>query len=690
MELFGYLPVKVVGNMGKKYSFKVRLLCLFFLFIVLSLGLFSSIITVQSFNEQFDNEIRKEEQRPQQESVVTINNRYVGNALTVYSKENFLYVFEENNMLRVYDLSEPAFPKVINSMSIETDDYQFITIENGILNIPNRGGTRLKMDSSYYHPSYSNVDAFVDIYNLTDPYNIEKIGEFLILGQLTNFHIDNNFVYVYRYLNFINHTYDGYSFHLEMTNFTLSVYNVTNPTNVALKTNYNYLTKYGYLQAVSGNIAYYFNYSYGQSNVLHLLNFTDFYEPKTIGSLTIYSILDFRILEDKLIILGRNGPSPNSAFTRFYSLDDLSNLELLYTLNHTQTYGGIEVFNEILYFIVGKNLEAYNISEPINPELLFKFTSETYIIIISASIDFVFIVSRDRSITVYDISSLNPKSLTNYQRILIYCGIGLLFLIIPVFHFLYEKYMPKKIEPQESNKEKNSEDTEKESKYKLFILMSDRHPFNLIYSGFVIFAVQNGIMAICLIAIIFSFLDSYYEQYWTNILFNILFFADLIFALIFAIALILLYLMYRHKLALICAFVWLAWFCVTFAYRYYIGLPNYYPQIAYDLDYYSFRTISGLFAANVIILWFGFYLMSKYLENFGIKHTLSFTIYGYFNLILGFLISLGFIYGNEFAYAENLGIAFIVGIVFKSIFLPVIAMIIGSVTSYDIRAKKIK
>lgn len=675
--------------MGKKYSSKIRWICLFFLVLVISFGLFTSIISVQSLNEQIESEISIEERNTQQEPKIEINNRYVGNALTVYSKENFLYVFEENNMLRVYDLTTPGFPKVINSMEIETDDYQFIRIENGILYLPNRGGTRLQRDSSYYYRRYIIVDTFVDIYNLTDPYNIEKIGEFLVLGQLTNFHVDNNFAYIHRYKNYINYTYemDDY-YHLEMTNLTLSVYNVTNPTNVAIITDHDDYSKYSNFLDVSGNIVFYLNYTYGSNDILYLVNYTDFYEPKIIESLSIDYIMSIRIFANKLIILARIGPSPNSAFIRIYSLDDPSNLVLLETIVLTYSYGRIEVFNNILYNKVGNNLKAYNISDPSNPELLFEFTLETNFWITFANKAYIFIIGYDRSVTIYDITTLIPIELTNYLRTLVYCGIGLLFLIIPVFHFLYERYAPKKIAPQGSNEtseSQNSEDVEKRHSFELHILLSEDHPFNLLRFGFIIFSVQNGIMIFCLIAIAFSFFDSLYEQNWTNILFNILFFSDLIFALLFAIALLLLYFMYRHNMALIIAFVWLAWICVTFAYRFYMGLPNYYPQIAYDLDYQSFKTISGLFAANVILIWLGFYLMSKYLENFGLNHTTSFTIYGYFNLILGFLMSLGFIYGNEFRYADSLGIAFIVGLVFKSLVLPPIATVMGGVTASDIR-----
>lgn len=688
MEFLGFLLEKNVGKMGKKYALKFRLLCLFFLGILLALSLFVSLNTVKALDEKDINDLTNQEEDNQNISNLEIENRYLGNALTVYSKENFLYVFEENNVLRVYDIKKPGFPEIINSITLVTEYYQYIRIEDDILYLPNQNPTLLSVTDNYYN--YFVFDSFVDIYNLTDPYNIYKIGEFFVHGNIASIFVENYLIYINHYTGYDNQTEEYYSdFYIILTNLTLTVYNATNPENVAIIKGQELFSTYGRLVYVEGNIVFFNNYSGSNLYTLYLVNFTDIYEPKFLGSIALEHIIEVSAFGNILFVQYYTGEfNDYESFINLYSIENPANPILLSTTNIEERYTSIQVHKNILFYVSNKMLTLYDISSPVNPEYLYEISLDVFIRNFFISDEYIITVNSDRSITIFYFSTSNPKFLRNYQRVFIYIGISLIFIVIPLVHFLYERLSKKGIIKSELiviPELMNTEEPDKEEKKELFILQPAKYPFKILRAGFAIFAIQNAFMILFAFIIFFALLDSFAEQYWLNYLFNILFFMDLIFALVFVVALVLLYLIYKQSMFLVIALFWLAWICATFTYRFFMGLPEYYPQIGFEADYSSYLSISGLFATNVILLWISFFLLSEYLKKSGMELSQGVTFYCYLNYFLGFFMSIGFIFGNEFRYSIGWGVAFFIALFFKAIILPMFGIGIGANSASRIR-----
>lgn len=306
-------------------------------------------------------------------SVYQINwtEEFNSNILDLQSNESIAYILTVNNGLYVYDISNEYLPLLIS-------------------HYPNIESEQLVLDNNF---AYTINDRLITRYNISNPENIFEIGSFTIPQDVVQYEI--NKVYIKNNLLFVG-SYDSYWISgLFFIDAFFDVFNITNINDIEFLLHtfgsiepfcIFYLNNQNYLYTTNHSLNFIKIYDCNDVNNIHFVSNIYLDDSIELINENYVITLDAEIFEfvdiENLQLVDSLGMSFSSTgqknnlifFTNYGSLDfyDLNSNQI--TAHFSYPANTIKpIFADNILLIINENsLANINISDPINPYLLWE------------------------------------------------------------------------------------------------------------------------------------------------------------------------------------------------------------------------------------------------------------------------------------------------------------------------------
>ena len=564
--------------------------------------------------------------------------------LEIYDGIAFVTGFYLASDTNVYDVSNPQWPEEIIEHPFERKSYNFAFKDNLVYSI----------DYSY---SFHNVNTTIYIHQILDDNRFELVGQLKTDYKSEAIEIVEDKIYLLEYI--------------DDNNFTIGVYDVSNPSTIA---------RLGQSQNITGlnnfDFRVYQDLAFIKNDGFEVYNISNPSSIVKIGAIDNPIIGDYFIENDIMYCV------TNQSKISIYDVSDFINPILISSYNAGESIRNIEKHSDTLFVKLDLDLLILDITEINSPQKITIYNLNSWSNILIYSDGYLF-SSDVLDLQVIDVSDLNDiKILVNIPRLLgYYITTAIVILsLIPIIFITYRYMKSRELELKLADQTKEEEepvfDIEKEDSS---ILKLEK----ALKITAIVFIVQNIIMTLQIVMVIlveFSYTEVLEVIF--NVFLAIPLVLDLLCGLVFTIILFIIYLKKKKKNYLFSSISWIGWIGFAITYRIMYGFPNLFNVINSIPEVHPYYG-SIFLAASMICFWLAIFLFNydnkePIMKNYGFW-------FAFGNWIFGILLSYSIMVLMESAGPE----AMFFGIIGGLIYLLKIALVplIGIFYFLDLRRK---